>query len=195
MNSFSEALIPDARLAVSICSASLSLSLSVTVLSLPLSHFVSHFLSRISLGKMQIRFAASRLKTPLHNSNRGKVQDLKGFDFNFHISQCGGLAGKLLSPHKNNLNGHRAASIILRVNTRITLCAPGSVLKSFHGWTSLILLDTRWVRYIIITICSEAQRCPRAWSMSHSVRAGVWIRQSRSRPSALNLFTVAGSQD
>lgn len=50
--------------------------LSVTVLSLPLSHFASHFLSGISLRKMQIQFAASRFKNQLHNSSMGKVQDL-----------------------------------------------------------------------------------------------------------------------
>ena len=52
MNSFSEALIPAARLAVSVCTVSLSLSLSVSVLSLPLSHLASHFLSGISLENM-----------------------------------------------------------------------------------------------------------------------------------------------
>lgn len=54
--------VPAARLAVSICYASLSL-FSATVLSLPLSHSVSHCPSGIFLGKkMQICFAASRTK-------------------------------------------------------------------------------------------------------------------------------------
>lgn len=71
MNRFSKALIPDARLAVSICSLSLSLPLSVTVLSLP----VSHILSQISLGNMRIHLAASGFKNQLCNSHLGKVQD------------------------------------------------------------------------------------------------------------------------
>lgn len=73
MSSFSEALVPAARLAASICCVSLSLSLSVTVLSLPLPHLASHFLSGISLENMQIHLAASRFKNQLHHSDTGKV--------------------------------------------------------------------------------------------------------------------------
>lgn len=31
----------------------------------------------------------------------GKAQDLRGFDFNLHISRWGVLAAKLLSPHNS----------------------------------------------------------------------------------------------
>lgn len=53
-------------------------SVSITVLSLPLSHLASHFLSGISLENMQIPCAASRFENQLHNSDKWKVQDLRG---------------------------------------------------------------------------------------------------------------------
>lgn len=93
MNRFSKALIPDARLAVSICSLSLSLPLSVTVLSLP----VSHILSQISLGNMRIHLAASGFKNQLCNSHLGKVQDLRGPDLNLYVSQWWGGGGEFSS--------------------------------------------------------------------------------------------------
>lgn len=70
MNSFSETLIPDAGLAGSICSVSLALSPCPCSFSAP-SHFVSHFLSGISLGNTQIHLAAFSLKNQLRYSILG----------------------------------------------------------------------------------------------------------------------------
>lgn len=100
-NSFSKALIPDARLAVSICSVSLSLSLSLTVLSLPpltLSlTFPLEFLWQIC------KFILLPLgsNSQACNFNMGKVHVLRGFGFNLHTSQCRVLVPKLFSSRKN----------------------------------------------------------------------------------------------
>ena len=68
---------------------------------LPFMAYTHHLLQGFPWSSARIHLASSRLKNQSRYSKMGKVQGLRGFAFNPNISQCGVLAVKLLSRHKN----------------------------------------------------------------------------------------------